>query len=180
VRIASDVLRPVVIYVDIPTAKQVSLLLGKMEIWNLPSHLLPVLKGDVSDITPWLELILVRQRVGLVQGSVVVVIVLMVLEAVLVGSAVVGELYIVDIEKLCGLAMRMVEEQFDPAEVREMLVRADWLVTGEVVKDLGIAGACHLAHLSGFRDLKFQSCRNSKYETSSIQSGRRRYLSYAV
>jgi hypothetical protein len=135
VGIASDVLRPVVIYVDIPTAKQVSLLLGKMEIWNLPSHLLPVLKGDVSDIAPWLELILVRQRVGLVQGSVVVVIVLMMLKAVLIGSAVVGEPQAVDIKKLCRLAMRMVEEQFDPAEVRELLVCAEWLVTGEVVED---------------------------------------------
>jgi hypothetical protein len=135
VGIASDVLRPVVIYVDIPTAKQVSLLLGKMEIWNLPSHLLPVLKGDVSDIAPWLELILVRQRVGLVQVSVVVVIVQMMLKAVQIGSAVVGEPQAVDIKKLCRLAMRMVEEQFDPAEVRELLVCAEWLVTGEVVED---------------------------------------------
>jgi hypothetical protein len=77
---------------------------------DLPGYLLPVLKGNIPDTLSGLKLILVRQRVGLLDGSVVVVIVLMMLEAVLVGSDVVGEPQAVGIKKLCRLAMWMVEK----------------------------------------------------------------------
>lgn len=133
--VTSDVLRPVVIDVDVSAAEEVGLLLRKMHVGDLTGHLLPVLERDVPDGLPRLELVLIWRRIRLVGVAVVIVVVLVVLEAVLVSGDVCRKLLIVDTEKLYRLAMRMVEEQFDTAEVGEMLVCANWLVTGEVVED---------------------------------------------
>jgi hypothetical protein len=63
----------------------------------------------------------------------VIVVVLVAFEAVLVSGYMCRELSIVDMKKFCGLAMRMVKEQFEAAGVGELRVCADRLVTREVV-----------------------------------------------
>jgi hypothetical protein len=57
--VTADVLRLVVIDVDVAAAEEVSLLLGQMHVGNLTGHLLPVLNRDVPDGLSWLELVLV-------------------------------------------------------------------------------------------------------------------------
>jgi hypothetical protein len=120
--IASDIRCPVVVNVDISAAEQVGLFLGKMYIGDLPGHLLPVLEGDVPDTLSGLKLILIRQWIRLVDSTVVVIWVVVALETVLVSSSIVRKPPIVDLKKLGRLAIRMVKEQFDAAEVRELLV----------------------------------------------------------
>jgi hypothetical protein len=60
VAIASNVRRPVVVDVNVPTAEQVGLLFSKMHVGDLTGHLLPVLERDVPDDTPRLKLVLIR------------------------------------------------------------------------------------------------------------------------
>jgi hypothetical protein len=133
VSIAADVGCPIVLDVDIPSAKKIYCLLAWWAVGELAGKLEPVLLHKVRFVIFLLELIRIRPAFLRVRCAVVIVRVLVVSVTEFGGRCVRGVLNAVDLAQLVGIAMWMGQHQLDAAKITVLVMLTARVIPREVV-----------------------------------------------